>query len=356
MAPILEHLVTSANLSARSFGLGGPASGMVIIDVVMTSVAIALVLNRVVVRVMTSKKLASDDYVIIGSLAVCIAMNVVNIVAVHHGYGRPSSEVSDGDLQTALELYFALQMLYRVTINMTKLSILLLYRKIFDTERFRFKLICDILFVYITLYTVATFLVTIFQCNPIPKAWSRDIPGSCINLSAFWYANAALHTFTDVIILILPMPVIKGLDLPLRQKLALNFVFALGIFVCGTSIARMLTLDTSSKASDVNEGTTLSTLWTTIEANTAIICACLPMIRIPLSKIVPSLFPPFQYSDSNSVTTCEDNNNTIPTKPACPRVTTWCSERTLRTISISEIQTTMPNSYSLANVIFPTWG
>ncbi|KAM5476322.1 hypothetical protein MauCBS54593_001007 [Microsporum audouinii] len=126
-------------------------------------------------------------------------------------------------------LYFALQMLYRVTINMTKLSILLLYRKIFDTERFRFKLICDILFIYIILYTIATFLVTIFQCDPIPKAWSRAIPGSCINLTAFWYANAALHTLTDVMILILPMPVIKGLKLPQRQKLALIVVFALGV-------------------------------------------------------------------------------------------------------------------------------
>ncbi|EFE29865.1 integral membrane protein, putative [Trichophyton benhamiae CBS 112371] len=213
----------------RSFGLGGPASSMVIIDIAMTSVAVALVINRVIVRLVTSKKLASDDFVIIGSLIICVAMNVINVVAVNHGYGRPSFDVPEDDLKIALELYFALQMLYRVTINMTKLSILLLYRKIFDTERFRFKLICDVLFVYIMLYTVATFIVTIFQCDPIPKAWARDLPGTCVNLTAFWYANAALHTLTDVIILLLPMPVIKGLKLPRRQKLALNLVFALGI-------------------------------------------------------------------------------------------------------------------------------
>lgn len=41
---------------------------MVIIDIVMTSVAVALVVNRVIVRLVTSKKLASDDFVIIGSL------------------------------------------------------------------------------------------------------------------------------------------------------------------------------------------------------------------------------------------------------------------------------------------------
>lgn len=68
MAPILDHLTTPVALSARSFGLGGPASSMVIIDIAMTSVAVALVINRVIVRLVTSKKLASDDFVIIGSL------------------------------------------------------------------------------------------------------------------------------------------------------------------------------------------------------------------------------------------------------------------------------------------------
>ena len=61
--------------------------------------------------------------------------------------------------------------------------------------------------------------------------------------------------------------------------------------VCITSILRMSTLKTGSKATDITYGTLNSTIWTTIEANTAIICACLPMLKAPLAAMFPSLFP-----------------------------------------------------------------
>lgn len=53
----------------------------------------------------------------------------------------------------------------------------------------------------------------------------------------------------------------------------------------------MTTLDQSSKALDLTQGTLLSTMWTTIEASTAIVCACLPMLRTPVQRLVPRLFP-----------------------------------------------------------------
>ena len=53
----------------------------------------------------------------------------------------------------------------------------------------------------------------------------------------------------------------------------------------------MTTLDQSSKTLDPTQGTMLSTIWTTVEASTAIVCACLPMIRTPVQRLVPRLFP-----------------------------------------------------------------
>ena len=53
----------------------------------------------------------------------------------------------------------------------------------------------------------------------------------------------------------------------------------------------MTTLDISSKSNDQTYGTLTSTIWTTIEANTGIICACLPMLKKPLSCLFPKAFP-----------------------------------------------------------------
>lgn len=43
-----------------------------------------------------------------------------------------------------------------------------------------------------------------------------------------WFFNAAFNILTDIIILALPMPVLSSLRLPIKQKIGLMFVFALG--------------------------------------------------------------------------------------------------------------------------------
>lgn len=54
------------------------------------------------------------------------------------------------------------------------------------------------------------------------------MPGFCFDKKALWFSNSAIHILTDLLILIYPMPVLKSLQLPRRQKFALMAVFALG--------------------------------------------------------------------------------------------------------------------------------
>lgn len=43
-----------------------------------------------------------------------------------------------------------------------------------------------------------------------------------------------------------------------------------------------------------------ATVWSVIECNTGIICACLPMMRLPLSFICPNLFTTYESSRGQS--------------------------------------------------------
>jgi len=81
---------------------------------------------------------------------------------------------------------------------------------------------------YVILYAIASIIATIFQCSPILRVWDHTVPGTCINLTAFWYANATANIIGDFMILLLPMSVVRGLHLPRRQRYGLMFVFALG--------------------------------------------------------------------------------------------------------------------------------
>ncbi|KAL8735939.1 MAG: hypothetical protein Q9166_000501 [cf. Caloplaca sp. 2 TL-2023] len=68
--------------------------------------------------------------------------------------------------------------------------------------------------------------------------------------------------------------------------------------VCTTSLLRMTTLSLSSKNPDTTYGTMLSTLWSNVEANTGIICACLPTLKKPLGAFYKHFFPARSSSEN----------------------------------------------------------
>lgn len=135
---------------------------------------------------------------------------------------------------------------------------------------------------------MASVLATIFQCSPVEKAFNKSIPETCINNAQFWYANAGFSIATDVVILLIPMPLVYQLQLLRVQKIALIMVFALGGFVVITSCLRVTTIDIIANTTDMTYDIS-STMWTIIEPNVAVICACLPMVRPVIVRIFPKL-------------------------------------------------------------------
>ena len=130
---------------------------------------------------------------------------------------------------TIIQCFWASQIVYKLTINLTKTSICLLYLRIFSTvDKVNFRRVVYCVMAYVLLYAFASIIATIFQCVPVERIWNKKVPGSCIDLTAFWYANAAANIIGDIAIFILPMPVIRSLNLPRREKFGLTMVFALG--------------------------------------------------------------------------------------------------------------------------------
>lgn len=105
----------------------------------------------------------------------------------------------------------------------------------------------------------------------------------------FLITNQVFNVIIDFVILALPIPMIWNLQRAWQDKLALNGVFALGIFVCFASIYRIVVLFWINPA-DNTYTVYQATLWTHIEPSIGLICACLPIIR--------GLFPRLKFSGS----------------------------------------------------------
>ncbi|EFQ25834.1 uncharacterized protein GLRG_00978 [Colletotrichum graminicola M1.001] len=238
-------------------------------------------------RIKTRSGIGWDDWTILFSFFCCLIVSVLMIISCEYGFGQHIKNLSRPNKLMSLKTFYVAQIFYKVTINLTKASILLLYLRIFVQRYFR--ILCHVLLSIILTYMVTTSASSIWQCTPIPRAWDKSIPGTCISLTMNWYANAGFSIATDILIMALPQHVIWRSKLPTKQKMAIMIIFALGLFVTITSILRMTTLNLSTTSPDTTFDIA-STLWTLVEENLAIICACLPMCRIPLKHIFPLYF------------------------------------------------------------------
>lgn len=91
------------------------------------------------------------------------------------------------------------------------------------------QLACRIVLVLNSLFTLETVIISVFDCTPIPFFWDKSIEGGhCVNFGAMWFSHASTNIVFDIVLVILPMPVIKSLNLPKKQKIALMGIFALG--------------------------------------------------------------------------------------------------------------------------------
>ncbi|CCC06345.1 hypothetical protein SMACR_00560 [Sordaria macrospora] len=233
------------------------------------------------------KGLGWDDYTILLSWVFAQVVSALMMASCAYGFGQHIRNLSKENKLMTLKLFYVAQAFYKITINLTKTSILLLYLRIFVQRWFR--IACYILMGIISAYMIATFGASVWQCTPVPRAWDKSIPGTCVDITINWYANAGFSISTDILILALPMYPIFMSHLRKTQKVAVVLMFALGFFTTITSILRMQTLTFSTKTPDTTYDLD-SSIWTIIEQNMAIICACLPVCRLPLAYLFPKHF------------------------------------------------------------------
>jgi hypothetical protein len=160
--------------------------------------------------------------------------------------------------------------------------------------------------------------------------WEQLIPGAkgtCIDINAFYLANAALTITTDFITYTLPMPTLWSLQMPKQQKLALMGIFGLGGFAVLSSVIRITyvvpmlsSLDStctfcpplpptsspqtaSSTCSVINKelvGVIAEPMyWSVIETNIGILAISIPSYRPLIRRFFPKLLGSYPGGDTD---------------------------------------------------------
>ncbi|KAH8880569.1 hypothetical protein GQ53DRAFT_630003, partial [Thozetella sp. PMI_491] len=256
-----------------------------IIAVLATCAALttALVACRVVSRAWVTKAFGADDWMVVVAQVLALGAIVAIGLEQHFGLGRHIWTIPN--LAPYMQSFYASILLYNAGLVTVKISIVLMYRRIFVGEGMRRATLTALVMLIAWGISVVVGLAMI--CLPIQKLWDDRVPGRCVDFLPAFFAPACINMVADFAIFVLPMPAIRHLALPLKQKIMIALILCLGLLTCVISIVRLSTLTAAATATDSSWDNTGAALWSLIELTISIIAACLPTLRPLLARFFP---------------------------------------------------------------------
>lgn len=120
-----------------------------------------------------------------------------------------------------------IEIFYTTAAALIKFSTLLLYRRIFDSNK-KLTIACWVIAGVVANYSIAQIFMSIFECTPVHKAWDPATPGTCLDTFVAATSPAAINVVADIATVFLPMPLIWSMQLQWKRKVQLLGIFMLG--------------------------------------------------------------------------------------------------------------------------------
>ncbi|MCJ1288013.1 hypothetical protein MMC26_007366 [Xylographa opegraphella] len=290
-------------------GLDGPIDdpdadkGPLLVNVSAAMVALSCiaVFLRFVARWVSRTPILADDFLLVAALPFTWATAANTIYGVLHNNLGTHLKLADlGNVRSFLLALYIFAICYSIGLAFIKFSILAFLFRVFHVPTFKLPL--SITAAIVTITTVASLFTAIFSCHPIQGFWDLEIPSTCIDPLKFYFAQAIPSIITDIILLILPLPVVWKLKVTRSQKWGLSAVFLLGGFVTICSIIRLVRLIQIQDNLDFTWGLSDPALWSTVEMHIFVCCACLPstwcLIKLLLDRKIGSYSFPITWTGS----------------------------------------------------------
>jgi fucose permease len=185
----------------------------------------------------------------------------------------------------------------------TKTSILIFYLRMSRNTQKILRIASYVTLAIVNVAGVVLTFLNAFQCSPVSAAYDpgqNNSNSTCISIVTLYLCSAPVNIITDLAILVLPIPVLTGMRLPQRQKTVLVVTFALGIFVTIVDVVRIYYLQQAADDQVIAHGrlgsetdfaynASTALMWSAVEVNVGIICACIPTLKPLIKRILPSM-------------------------------------------------------------------
>jgi hypothetical protein len=201
------------------------------ISISLGTITNVIVVIRIAYQYFSSAgSLGWDDLFIVITLCTGIPGTIINSVGfAANGLGQDVWRVPFDMLTTFIRWFYVQEILYFAQIAFLKTSILLFYKRIFGHTQINVFIIGTLAFN--ALYGLVFVFLAAFQCQPISYYWTNwdhEHVGTCLNINAIAWANAAISIALDLWMLALPLSQIRSLNLHWKKKIGVALMFCVG--------------------------------------------------------------------------------------------------------------------------------
>ncbi|RMY79527.1 hypothetical protein D0864_09078 [Hortaea werneckii] len=218
-------------------------------------------------------QLGWDDALMTFAILEVIPLTVFSVILANLGLGKDIWKIPFENITGILKVYYFDEDLYLTALPIVKIS-------------------CWVTMAACFCYGVAFLLVSVFQCRPLSYAWHHwdgEHSGTCNNINAQGWTSAAFNVILDVIVIALPLPLLAKLQLNKRKKFLVILMFSVGFVVTIISILRLQVLVQFGNTTNFTYHYKSVGYWSTAELDLAVICACMPAIRLLIKWAMPRL-------------------------------------------------------------------
>ena len=133
---------------------------------------------------------------------------------------------------SSIEWFNATSIEYAYTILCTKLTVLLLYRRVFLPHRWgTFDIILRGFMLVVSLYYIITAFLKVWECTPRPRIWNKTIDGTCISVSGILNTDGVFNTLSDFLIIVVPIKAVWTLQVKGNKKMWIFLLFTVGLML-----------------------------------------------------------------------------------------------------------------------------
>ncbi|KKZ67229.1 hypothetical protein EMCG_07079 [[Emmonsia] crescens] len=232
---------------------------------------------RVYVKLSILRSFGREDWTCVISWILCLGYCGTAIFMAKSGAGYDQWEITEETLVGFMKSGYAATIFYMPMAFFVKLALLLIIARVFSPYK------RTVIFIYVFLgilfaYYVSGLVIKARPCSPVSAYWGAS-EGSCLDQRAIIICDSVISVVSDLIILVLPLPLAWSLHLDTKKKLRIMAILGAGGLATAFSIYRLVMIVITGASPNQVMVFTRVVLSGNAEIGIGLICACLPALN-----------------------------------------------------------------------------